>query len=162
MLQTRNSTGQLYRAVVVDRLLATGRLPRLEGGEQQAQGGVCIFDLGRCFDGSDHVTKHRDLAIVKPETELEPTSKARVSWGLGLLLAAPDPKCDRVGQRTFIRLERVELKLAEGHGTGCDGAERAPAAAGGGADLPRQRMPTVDGSGGQCPIAPHGRDGDFE
>lgn len=121
----------------------------LEGGQQQGQRGVRVLDLGGCFDGCHHITKHRGLAIVKAETKLKPAREARVSWRLGLIFAAPDPQRDRIGQWAFFGLERVKLELAEWHRTGRDGTERAPAALWCRADLPGEGMPAVDGSGGQ-------------
>lgn len=86
----------------------------LEGGQQQAEGGVRVFGLGGCFDGSDDVSKHRGLSIVEAEPKLQSTREGRVARGLRLVLATPDPQRDRIGQRALFGLESVELELAEG------------------------------------------------
>lgn len=121
-----------------------------------------VFDLGGGFDGCDHVAEHCGLAIVKAETNLKPTREACMSWRLGLIFAAPDPQGYGIGQRALFGLERVELELAEWDWTGRDRAEWTSAATRCGAELAGEGMSAIDGPSGQCPIAPHGCDGDFE
>ena len=88
-----------------------------------------VFDLGRRFHGRDNVAEHRGFAVLEAQTKLKTPREAGVTWRLRLVLAAPDPQRDRVGQRALFGLERVELQLAEGKRTGRNRAERAPAAA---------------------------------